>query len=355
MSSWRAQAGLTSVLLACLLAAGCASGPSQLQYEHAGEEERYRWPAVPDVPRYALVGQLTGEANFPPPALNSFGSRMMGWLLGLRSAKHVPVVLQRPQNGFVDEKGRILVTDVSQAAVFVFDPEAGGLLVWRAAGQSVRFMTPTGISPGADGEILVADADLKIVIRLDSNGAPLGGIGLGQLQRPVGVVRDAARGRIFVADAQAHDIKVFSDAGELIGRIGSHGEGAGEFNAPTYLTYVDDRLFVTDTLNSRVQVFDAEGGFLREFGRRGLFVGDLPRPKGVAVDAHGHVYVVESYYDHLLVFNENGELLLAIGGSGSGIGEFYLPAGVWTDRGDRIYVADAFNGRIMIFQFLGAV
>lgn len=349
------RAGPLTVLLVCLIAAGCASGPAVLEYEYAGQEEQYRWPPSPDVPRYALVGQLTGEANFPPPALASFGGRVFSWLAGLGSAKHIPVVLQRPQNGFVGEDGRVYITDVSQGAVMVFDQSAGKLLAWRAAGRTARFITPVGIAPGWDGEILVTDADLRLVIRLDAQGEPVGSLGLGQLQRPVGVARDAVRGRVFVADAQAHDVKIFSDAGELIGRIGGRGEGAGEFNAPTYLTYADDQLFVTDTLNSRVQIFDAEGGFVREFGRRGLFVGDLPRPKGVAVDARGNIYVVESYYDHLLVFNQNGELLLAIGGSGSGIGEFYLPAGVWTDHRDRIYVADAFNGRIMIFQFLGEV
>lgn len=351
MSVRRAHAGLLSVLLFCLLLAGCASGPATLQYEYAGDE-RFRWPQAPDIARYALVGQLTGEENFSSNT-RGLGSRVLGWVVGLSSSKRAPVVLQRPQNGFVGEDGRIFVTDVSRAAVFVFDEAQGRLLLWQAAGPTARFMTPVGITPGANGEILVADADLKVIVRLGADGEPRGSIGLGQMERPVGVVRDAARGRIFVADAQAHDIKIFSDAGELIGRFGSHGEGAGQFNAPTYLAYVDDRLIVTDTLNARVQIFDADGKFVREFGRRGLFVGDMPRPKGVAVDSHGNVYVVESYYDHLLVFNDGGELLLAIGGSGSGIGEFYLPAGVWTDHRDRIYVADAFNGRIMIFQLLG--
>lgn len=353
MSVSRAHAGSLSALLLCLFLAGCASGPATMQYEYAGDE-RFRWPAAPDPARYALVGQLTGEQNFSTSG-SSFGSRMLGWIVGLGSAKRTPVVLQRPQNGFVGADGRIYVTDVSRGAVFVFDETQGRLLLWQAAGATARFMTPVGIAPGGNGEILVADADLKIVVRLDAGGEPRGSIGLGHLQRPVGVVRDAARGRIFVADAQAHDIKIFSDAGELLGQIGSHGAAAGEFNAPTYLSYDNDRLIVTDTLNSRVQIFDADGKFVREFGRRGLFVGDLPRPKGVAVDGHGHIYVVESYYDHLLVFSDGGELLLAIGGSGSGIGEFYLPAGVWTDHRNRIYVADAFNGRIMIFQLLGEV
>src|SRR5690606_8903541 len=158
--------------------------------------------------------------------LTNLGSRMFDWLVGLASRKHVPLVLQRPQSGFADDEGRVYITDVSHAAVMVFDEEAGKLLVWRSAGPRLRFRTPVGIAPGANGEVLVVDADLRMVIRLDGEGEPVGSFGQGELTRPVGVARDAARGRIFVADAQAHDVKVFSDAGELIGRIGARGEGA---------------------------------------------------------------------------------------------------------------------------------
>lgn len=346
--------GKVAVVLAAGLLAACAStGPGVLTYEYEAEAGQHVWPSPPDPPRYRLVGQLTGEQNLPRANRQNFGSRVFAWVAGFVSGKRAPVVLQRPQSGYVAEDGRILVTDVSRAAVFVFDEQAGRLHVWESAGRALRFQTPVSIAPGADGEALVVDAGLRRVVRLDRNGEPVGNIGEGRFSRPVGIARDPARGRLYIADAQAHDIKIFSDDGEFIGAFGSRGEAPGEFNAPTYLTFAGDRLYVTDTLNSRVQVFDAEGGFLHEFGRRGLYVGDLPRPKGVAVDANGLVYVVESYYDHLLVFTERGELLLPIGGTGSGIGQFYLPAGVWTDRRDRIYVADAFNGRIMIFEFLG--
>ena len=88
-------------------------------------------------------------------------------------------------------------------------------------------------------------------------------------------------------------------------------------------------------------------------GKRGLYVGDFTRPKGVAVDRFGHLYVVESFYDHLLVFDEQGRFLMPIGGTGKRPGEVYLPAGVWTDDRDRVYVADMFNGRVAMFQYLG--
>jgi hypothetical protein len=103
-----------------------------------------------------------------------------------------------------------------------------------------------------------------------------------------------------------------------------------------------------------VQVLDAETGAARlTIGEQGLSVGNLVRPKGVAVDGSGNIYVVESYYDHMLVYNKKGQYLMGIGGTGRGVGQFYLPSGIWTDAQDRIYVADQFNGRVMLFQFLG--
>jgi DNA-binding beta-propeller fold protein YncE len=110
---------------------------------------------------------------------------------------------------------------------------------------------------------------------------------------------------------------------------------------------------VTDALNARVQGFREGSETTVKFGERGLYVGNLVRPKGVALDDEGNVYVVESMYDTLLVFDPQGRLLLSIGGTGKDIGKFYLPAGVWTDGHNRVFVADMFNGRVVIFQFLG--
>ena len=336
------------------LCAGCATTPSVMRLQNTAGPEGEVWPPAPDTPRYRLVGQLTGEENFTKQTeTQGVGRRVLGWLVGLVTGEQAPRVLQRPQSGFTDAQGRVYVTDVSRAAVYVFDAPAGQMRVWEQADQHTRFDTPVGIAPGRDGEILVADAELKRIVRLNAAGQPVGAFGQGELLRPVGIARDAAGGRVFVADAQADTVVIFDDAGARIGSIGRRGEGPGEFNSPTYLSYAGDRLLVADTLNARIQIFDAAGKYLGQFGRRGLYVGDFTRPKGVAADKDGNIYVVESYYDYLLVFNQQGELLLPIGGTGSGNGEFYLPAGIWIDDRDQVYVADAFNGRIMVFQYLG--
>ena len=119
-----------------------------------------------------------------------------------------------------------------------------------------------------------------------------------------------------MADTHAHDIKVFSDDGKLLKVIGKRGEGDGEFNFPTHMTFAADKLYVTDTLNSRVQIFDPDGNMIRKFGKLGLYVGDLVRPKGVTVDSANNIYVIESLYDNLLVYDSQGRTLLGVGGGG---------------------------------------
>jgi DNA-binding beta-propeller fold protein YncE len=313
------------------------------------------WPAPPDEPRYRYVGELTGEANFRPDnwANRSVATKLFDWLVGLTGVNPTPIVLQRPQSGVVDAEGRVYVTDISRGAVYVFDKPSGKLEVWEMARGNSRFRVPIGIALATQGDILVADAELHTIFRLDKKGNPISQFGEEILKRPTGLARDAQKSIIYVSDTYSHDIKVFSDDGKLLRTIGQRGEGDGEFNFPTHLTFADNQLYVTDTLNSRIQVFDADGKLVKKIGKLGLNVGNLVRPKGVAVDNASNIYVIESLYDQLLVFNKQGETLLGIGGTGKEIGQFYLPAGVWVDNQNYVYVADMFNGRVTVLQFLG--
>lgn len=345
---------LSSMFLAALT--GCAETPQVMRYSPGGEEVgAHVWPPLPEVPRYRYMGRLMGEGNFGPDeqAKVGGGQKFVDWLVGLTSQPAAARALVRPQTGMVDETGRIYVTDVGRQAVFVFDDAAGRLHIWDRADSGTAFASPVGISSGPNNEILVADSQLKRVIRLDREGNPLGNIGQNVLGRPTGLARDPATGHLYVSDTANHDIKVFDATGRLIDIIGRRGAEPGEFNAPTHLAFAGGKLYVSDTLNARVQVLAADGEPLRSMGERGLYVGNLTRPKGVAVDDDGNVYVAESYYDHLLIFNAEGKLLLPIGGSGAAIGEFFLPAGIWSDKQSRIFVADMFNGRVIILQYLG--
>ena len=342
------------LLFITLALTGCGETRHLLRYDKPAEEKV--WPQLPDKPRFRYVGQLVGESNLS--AVNDGGAgaaigRFFKALVGLNDRPDTSRSLLRPQSGTVDAAGRIIVTDAGRQAIFVFDQKLGKLDVWRGATKDFNFVSPVGVAVAKNGDILVADSELRRVIRLDSKGNPKSTLGFEDLERPTGLSIDAKTGRIFVADTGEHNIKVYSDAGKLIQVIGQVGTRRGEFNAPTHISFVGDKLYVTDTFNARVQIFDSKGRFIRAIGSRGLYLGNLVRPKGVTADSFGNIYIIESFHDYLLIYDQDTRFLLPIGGTGSGIGKFYLPAGIWSDQQSRIYVADMYNGRVVVFQYLG--
>lgn len=335
---------------------GCAQPRHEFRISELPDRRDGDWPVWPkgkQVPRFVYVGDLTGEQNYS--AVDSVDAQgVLAWLVGLGKENDEPVVLRRPQGVAEDHEGRIWVSDVSRQAVFLFDPRAAELKVFDLIDKNRQFLAPVGLAPLPDGGVLVSDAEQGVIVDLAADGTPRRLLGSGMLTRPTGLAYDRDTGHVFVADTRANEVKVLDAAeGRLLYAIGGEGEEAGRLNAPTYLALSDGRLYVTDTLNARIQVFARDGKFLSEFGERGLYVGNLSRPKGVGVSDDGLVYVVESFFDHLLVFDRSGRFLLPIGGTGHRPGEFYLPSGVWAGSGGRVYVSDMFNGRVAVLQFLG--
>jgi DNA-binding beta-propeller fold protein YncE len=351
---------LAALLLVAVLAA-CA-GPAEkpvlrLGLDARAETKRLMWPSetTGEVPRYFYVGELTGEDNFTKP--ESSGNKALGFLarmLDIIVGEAPPLKLDRPQSGAADDSGRIFVTDTGRGGVFVFDEAAGKLNFWGKADGVTGFVSPVAVAVGSDGDIFVTDAELGIVAHLDRRGETLAPLGRGELLRPTGLAFEPKSRRLFVADTQAHQVKVFSPEGKLLSTIGERGEKPGQFNYPTHIAVRHEKLFVSDSLNARVQVISTPTGrYLGTVGERGLYLGNLVRPKGVAVDSEHNLYVVESYHDYLLIYNRRGEFLLPIGGVGGGPGSFHLPSGVWIDVRNRIFVADTLNSRVVVFQFLG--
>ena len=313
------------------------------------------WPASPEQPRYAYIGDITGEQNFVNAKENKGKTfdKFISILVGLDFITSEPRVLQRPQS-VISHQGRIYVSDVGKQAIFMFDQIQGKFDIWTMAERGEQFTNPIGLAVAGKNELLVADAQLKKIFVLNRlNGEPIRSFGHKLLKRPTGLAFDPISGKVFVSDTQAHNIKIFNLKGELLDVIGKQGTAAGQFNYPTFLFFRDTKLYVSDTMNARIQVLEVDGSAIKQIGKRGLYIGDFVRPKGVASDSEGNIYAIESYYDHLLVFNAQGDFLLPIGGSGKSSGKFFLPGGIWLDEKNRMYIADMLNGRIAIFQYLG--
>jgi hypothetical protein len=178
--------------------------------------------------------------------------------------------------------------------------------------------TVRGLTFSDDGTRYIADtANHRVwILRPDGRVDSIGefGNGPGQFSEPWDVAVDA-EGNLYVADTWNHRIQKFSAQGQYQKAWGSMVQirdlgstsSQGMFFGPRGLAVgPNNELYVTDTGNKRVQVFDLEGKFLREFGGTGQAPGQLDEPVGIAVNADGVVAVADTWNRRVQLFTDTG-------------------------------------------------
>jgi len=224
--------------------------------------------------------------------------------------------------------------------------------------RKLELRKPYGITTDSRGRIYAADTELGVVFVIDPAGEVIARFGAASLARPGGIAIDRQRNRLYAADAKENRVAVFDiKKFEFMGYIGKPGKGntqeKGALAGPTNVAL--DRqgnVYVADTLNCRIQIFNPAGKFLRMFGTQGDRPGDLVRPKGIALDSEGHVYVADAEFNNFQIFSPEGQPLLAVGMLGTSPGEFGLIAGLHIDSEDRIYTTEMYIGRVQVFQYI---
>lgn len=180
-----------------------------------------------------------------------------------------------------------------------------------------------------------------------------------QLVEPKGVAL-GPDGRAYVSEARGNRITVFNPDGSLATTWGRGGAGDGEFNEPWGLTIAPTgEVFVADTWNHRIQKFTPDGRFVSAWG--GLVdtsrdpqgaTGKFWGPRSVVIGPDNLLYVTDTGNKRIQVFDLNGSFVRAFGGAGNEPGKLNEPVGLAVD-GSSLLVADAWNGRIQRLDFNG--
>lgn len=183
-----------------------------------------------------------------------------------------------------------------------------------------------------------------------------------------GAIAFAPDGAFYVADPGNHRIQKFDPDRGFLTAWGSEGREAGQFDTPISLV-VDEqgRVYVADSHRNTgsadqeagaVQVFDADGRFLTEWGVYGFKPGQLSKPFGIGIDPDGTLLVAEFDGSRVQRFTLEGEVLDGWGGYGNDDGEFVWAMNTAVDAAGRVFVTDYGNHRVQIFdhegQFLAA-
>jgi DNA-binding beta-propeller fold protein YncE len=304
------------------------------------------WPLPPEKPRVQHVKTFITPQDLG--VKKGFFAKLWEFIAGADTVDRII----SPHGIVADGNGKVYVADWGGKCVHFFDFDKKKYD--KFSKTKIGYLSsPIGAALDAEGTLYITDSALKRVF-VFGNGKHKRTIGDdGSLLRPTGIAINAREKRLYVTDTLGHRVDVFTLEGKKLFSIGRRGVADGEFNYPTHLAIgPSGDLYVMDTLNFRVQIFEGKGKFLGIFGRTGTGIHDFIKPKGIAVDSEGHVWVSDELRNSIQVFDRQGRLLLIFGKSGIGRGEFNLPAGLFFDGKDQLYIADSYNYRVQMFQYL---
>lgn len=224
--------------------------------------------------------------------------------------------LSRPRGIAADGKGNFYVADTGNARVQKFDSTGKFVAsLGRAGSGEGQLKEPNGIAVDEIGNIYIADAGNHKLIKLTSDGKFLGewaGNDTGGFYGP----RDVAIGsdkQVYMVDQGRNRIVKYDPFKDSFKSWGGAGNGEGQLNEATGVALGADRVFVADNGNNRIQVFDNEGNFVRQWEVPSWERYNVHFPDIVYDDVTKRLYVTNGRTNEVLAYDVDGNLIAGSG------------------------------------------
>lgn len=318
------------------------------------------------------TGTLPGPVEpIATPDPYASGWRDLAARLVFGSAGSGPGQLLSPRDLAVDNQGTIYVVDSGNHRIQKFAPDGSFVAAWgrqslaeQEAGVAMGFNEPWGIGLAPDGTIFVADTwnyriqklspQGEVLLSWDRYGDTAETWWTFYGPRDLAVSAD---GRLYVTDTGNKRIEVFDLEGRFLFEWGGPGIAEGFLDEPVGIAIGPGLgcgeagcIYVADTWNQRIQVFDLEGRYLRQWPIAGWEDESIENKPYLAVDQQGIVYVTDPGNYRILVFDSVGSYLYSFGQYGFDERSFAWPAAVAVGPDGALYVTDAHAGRVLVFD-----
>ena len=224
--------------------------------------------------KYAVISDADGEGFVSPigislghDAIYLTDSALVKVFVFDRQGEHQNTIsgLMRPTGiAFHADSRRLYVTDTLENQVVVFDDQGAKLnAIGRRGGAMGEFNFPSFLT--LHGDVLYVNDTMNFRIQeFTLDGSPVAsfgksGDGSGQFALSKGLGADK-QGHLYVADSLSNYIQIFDAEGRFLLSFGGMGGGIGQFRLPVGIYILENRIFVADSQNQRVQVFEYIGG-----------------------------------------------------------------------------------------------
>lgn len=273
----------------------------------------------------------------------------------------------------IDRQGSLFVVDNGNNRVQKFERSGNFILLWGNFGTANgNFHNPTGIACDGKGDVYVCDTNNHRVQKFDGK---LGqylmkigsrGNGEGQFNAPWDVAVDRVRGYVYVVDSANFRVQKFDEDGEFVMQWGSFGNNDGQFYFArgVAVDQNDGMVYVVDMGNHRIQKFDTSTNVLPQLlakwgggigaghasSAQAHEPGQFRSPWGIEVDGAGDVYVSDTGNQRVQKFDRDGNFITQWGGFGNAEGQFNFPYGLAVDYKGHVFVVDSGNMRVQHFM-----
>jgi sugar lactone lactonase YvrE len=319
------------------------------------------WPNPPAIARIRYQAFYSAEKISQVEAgTNTKKAKWMDRLAGTQPASESDKLLFQlgePYGMAVDSKNNLYVADQKVGAIFIFNTETRDLELIKNKTHA-HFVRIIGLAMDDNDRLFVSDPGLRHILIFDAAHKAEDVITEG-LVRPGSLAIDRENRLLYVSDVELDQVLVYdADTLKLKRKLGTTGHNheltsPGDFAKPSGLAVDQEgNLYVADTLNDRIEIFDADGKFISTFGKNGDGPGYFARPKGVAIDGDGHIWVADGMQDRVQVFNHEARLLISFGGHGLLPGQFQGIVSIAIDKMNRVFTSEIFPGRVQQFRYV---
>lgn len=266
-----------------------------------------------------------------------------------------------PRGVNIDTNGDIYIADTYNHKIKVYNDYHIFQYSTSIGTVNLEPVYPCQVLPVGNGEFIISDTGNSQLIYRNRNNI-ISHIGVlrtsGMYSGVAGATTDSS-GNIYVTDSMNHRVLKYNSSGTLIDKWGGNSGNGGtssygilywQFTAPKQISYDNayNRILIADTGNSRIQVFNASGAWISNFG-----YGVFTNPMGVCTDSYGNIYIADTGNNRIMKCNAWGITVTTWGGYGTDLGKFNMPCFIACDSNNNVYVVDRGNCRIQKFSSNG--
>ncbi len=250
----------------------------------------------------------------------------------------------------VDDNRNLYVVSFSTAKLVKIDPNGNGSDILRpgfsGSFYGVDYFNNTlALTDFKKDRVFIINTSGKLLMEFGGSGS-----GEGMFHGPEGVCFDS-KGCVYVVDGGNYRVQKFDASGRFILSFGKRGEYEGEFENPSDVACLGDMVYVTDTSNRKIAVYDQYGNYVSD-----LKIDEVVSPRGITVKENR--LVISDQKSGIIFFNPvTGEKSLfnswqneGATGSWQNEGSFNRAHNAFIDQDGFFYALDSLANTIYVFS-----